>query len=103
MELEMMAQEVIVEGRAGANVAVLGYTVAKGLFGDQSAVGQVIKVKQVPLRVIGVATKRGNVFFQDNFFCISYIQLFFYLINCFTFNIFFIFYLYFEFIVVFIF
>jgi putative ABC transport system permease protein len=53
------------EGRAGANVAVLGYTVAKGLFGDQSAVGQVIKVKQVPLRVIGVATKRGNVFFQD--------------------------------------
>jgi putative ABC transport system permease protein len=62
MEGRFMSEE---EGRAGANVAVLGYTVARDLFGDQNAVGQVIKVKQVPLRVIGVAEKRGNVFFQD--------------------------------------
>ena len=58
-----------------ANVVVLGSTVADELFGGTgvSPIGQVIKVRNssqttaggVPLRVVGVITPRGSVFFQD--------------------------------------
>lgn len=58
-----------------SNVAVLGSTVAKELFGDASInpIGQVIKIQtsnsngmgNVPLRVVGVITPRGSAFFQD--------------------------------------
>ncbi len=64
---------------AGSNVVVLGSTVADSLFGGTGIdpVGQVIKVRSasqsnsgnvtggVPLRVVGVITKRGSAFFQD--------------------------------------
>lgn len=63
----------------GANVVVLGSTVADALFKESgvSPVGQVIKVKSaaqvnstngslgVPLRVLGVISPRGSAFFQD--------------------------------------
>ena len=63
----------------GANVVVLGSTVADALFKDSGVdpVGQVIKVKSaalsnsttgvisVPLRVMGVIDARGSAFFQD--------------------------------------
>ncbi len=63
----------------GANVVVLGSTVADLLFKDSGVdpVGQVIKVKSaalangsngslgVPLRVAGVISPRGSAFFQD--------------------------------------
>jgi putative ABC transport system permease protein len=58
-----------------ANVVVLGSTVADELFGGTGVdpVGQVIKVRNssqttaggIPLRVMGVITPRGSVFFQD--------------------------------------
>ncbi|MFZ2620962.1 MAG: ABC transporter permease [Minisyncoccia bacterium] len=63
----------------GANVVVLGSTVADLLFKDSGVnpIGQVIKVKSaalsnssskslgVPLRVMGVIDPRGSAFFQD--------------------------------------
>ncbi len=63
------------QGQGNANVVVLGSSVAESLFRDAGVdpIGQVIKVKApsqteaggVPLRVIGVITKRGSAFFQD--------------------------------------
>ncbi len=59
----------------GANVVVLGSTVANELFAGTGVdpIGQVVKVRSasqsqpggVPLRVVGVVTPRGTVFFQD--------------------------------------
>ena len=61
--------------RGGANVAVLGSKVADALFAGTGVnpVGQIIKVRSssqdkvggVPLRVVGVVSPRGSVFFQD--------------------------------------
>lgn len=66
------------EANSGANVTVLGKTVADALFGDTGVdpIGQIIKVRVnsadtknqslgVPLRVVGVVNKRGSAFFQD--------------------------------------
>lgn len=43
----------------GANVCMLGYEVAKGLFDDKPAVGKSIRVGGDKLKVIGVYAKRG--------------------------------------------
>ncbi len=61
----------VAQADAGANVAVLGSTVADELFGSRGVdpVGQVIKVRNaaqaqaggVPLRVVGVINPRGNI------------------------------------------
>jgi len=48
-----------------SNVAVLGEDVREQLFGDSDPIGQVIKVKNIPLTVIGVAKPRGTVFFAN--------------------------------------
>ncbi|KND47891.1 MAG: putative ABC transport system permease protein [Parcubacteria bacterium C7867-006] len=66
------------EANSGANVVVLGKTVADSLFNGTGVdpIGQVIKVRVnsadtknqslgVPLRVVGVVNKRGSAFFQD--------------------------------------
>jgi putative ABC transport system permease protein len=63
------------QDQGGANVVVLGSTVADELFGNNGTdpLGQIIKVKStsqseaggIPLRVIGVVTPRGTSFFQD--------------------------------------
>ncbi len=65
------------EESAGAQVIVLGYDVANQLFpsanGETSgptdstneAIGKIVKIKQVPFRVIGVQAKRGTVAFQN--------------------------------------
>jgi len=42
-------------------VIVLGYDIAKELFGDQSPVGQTVKVGSVRLTVIGVMSEKGVV------------------------------------------
>lgn len=63
------------DDQGGANVVVLGSSVAEQLFGNSGVdpIGQVIKVRTVtqkeaggiPLRVVGVAEARGSSFFQD--------------------------------------
>jgi macrolide transport system ATP-binding/permease protein len=52
------------EARAGASVCLLGQTVINNLFGEgENPVGAIIRVKNVPMRVIGVLTPKG----QSNF------------------------------------
>ena len=52
--------------RARTKVAVLGATVAENLFEGQSALGQNVRIRNVPFKVIGVLEKKGqNSFGQD--------------------------------------
>jgi putative ABC transport system permease protein len=48
------------QSRAGAPVAVLGANLAKDLFGNGTAVGQTVRVKDQTLRVIGVLATKGG-------------------------------------------
>src|SRR5579862_1764229 len=43
-----------------ANICVLGNTVAQQLFGDQDPVGQMIRVQNLPFRVLGVLLAKGQ-------------------------------------------
>jgi putative ABC transport system permease protein len=46
---------------SGTKVVVLGYTVVTKLFGENAnAVGQIIRIKNIPFEVIGVAAKKGQ-------------------------------------------
>jgi len=52
--------------KAAAKVAVLGNTVVDNLFPNGDAVGQVIRIKNVPFKVAGVLEKKGgNMMGQD--------------------------------------
>ncbi|MEK7585764.1 MAG: ABC transporter permease [Patescibacteria group bacterium] len=60
------------EGRASANVIVLGYDVALALFPNGGDMGSIVKIKSpnndigsIPFRVIGVQKKLGTVAFQN--------------------------------------
>jgi putative ABC transport system permease protein len=54
------------EVRAASKVCVLGSTVATALFGDQNPIGESVRIKNFPFRVIGVLeTKGGNTQGQD--------------------------------------
>jgi putative ABC transport system permease protein len=44
----------------GALVVILGESAAQNLFGEESPVGQQIRVKNVPFEVIGVTAKKGQ-------------------------------------------
>jgi len=46
--------------RGSAKVCVLGQSVAKQLFGDAEAVGNTIRIKDIPFRVIGVMSFKGG-------------------------------------------
>ena len=46
--------------RSGAKVAVLGKTVGDSLFPNGDAVGSIIRIKNVPFKVIGVLEKKGG-------------------------------------------
>jgi putative ABC transport system permease protein len=48
------------EVRSAAKVAVLGATVANELFSDGNAVDQMIRIKNIPFRVIGVLESKGG-------------------------------------------
>jgi putative ABC transport system permease protein len=54
------------EVKSSAKVAVLGNTVAENLFPNGDAVGQIVRLKNVPFRVSGVLEKKGgNMMGQD--------------------------------------
>jgi putative ABC transport system permease protein len=54
------------EVRSAAKVAVLGATVANELFPDGNAVDQMVRIKNIPFRVVGVLeTKGGSTMGQD--------------------------------------
>ncbi len=53
------------EEQTMARVAVLGYGVAKDLFGDVNPVGKRIKIKKISFRVIGVMKERGVSGFEN--------------------------------------
>ena len=46
--------------RAAAKVCLLGNTVAESLFPSGGAVGQVVRIKHVPFRVVGVLDSKGG-------------------------------------------
>lgn len=48
------------EARRAARVAVLGYTVARDIFGDESAVGKHLSVNRTAFEVVGVLAERGQ-------------------------------------------
>jgi putative ABC transport system permease protein len=54
------------EVRKGEIVVILGRTVARNLFGDDDPIDQTIRVRNVPFRVIGIMTAKGqSAFGQD--------------------------------------
>lgn len=54
------------EMHSSGKVALIGQTVAENLFGDASPIDQVIRVRKVPLTVIGVLARKGqNMMGQD--------------------------------------
>ena len=48
------------EARSGAKVAVLGATAAKNLFGGEDPVGKTIRIRNVPMEVVGVLAPKGQ-------------------------------------------
>jgi len=45
--------------RSAKKVAVIGKTVAKQLYGDQSPLGQIIRIRNVPFVILGVLSSKG--------------------------------------------
>ncbi len=63
--------------KAASKVAVLGATVVENLFGsaDAQAVGEIVRIKGVPFRVIGVLERKGGSMMgqdQDDIVCVPY-------------------------------
>jgi putative ABC transport system permease protein len=61
--------------KASTKVAVLGQTVVDNLFGDANPIGQIIRAKGVPFRVLGVLDKKGGSAMgqdQDDLICVPY-------------------------------
>jgi putative ABC transport system permease protein len=56
----------IAEVSGAGKVVLIGQTVAKNLFGDASPIDQVIRVRKVPLTIVGVLDRKGqNMMGQD--------------------------------------
>ncbi len=61
--------------RSAANVCVLGADVKTNLFEDEDPIGQVIRVKRIPFKVLGVLKKRGQsggFGSRDDMLCVPY-------------------------------
>ena len=52
--------------RGAAKVCVLGRNVAHQLFGETDPVGQTVRIKDIPFRVVGVLTMKGGQGFGGN-------------------------------------
>jgi putative ABC transport system permease protein len=48
------------EVESAANTCVVGTTVVRNLFGDQDPVGQTIRIRNIPFRVVGVLESKGQ-------------------------------------------
>jgi putative ABC transport system permease protein len=48
------------EVTGAAKVVLLGETVARNLFGDADPIGQIVRVRKVPMEVIGVMERKGQ-------------------------------------------
>jgi putative ABC transport system permease protein len=67
-EYFMVREWTIVSGRAfdhddvdhGAKVVVIGNTVSEKLFGNQNPVGQDVRIRQIPMTVIGALGRKGQ-------------------------------------------
>ena len=46
--------------RSAAKVCILGQTVVTNLFGNEDPIGRTVRIKKVPMTVIGVLKKKGN-------------------------------------------
>jgi len=46
--------------QTAANVAVIGETVRKNLFGSSDPIGQVIRIKTIPFRIVGLLASKGQ-------------------------------------------
>jgi len=54
------------EAKIGAKVVVLGATVAKNLFGEEDPIGKTIRIRNVPMEVVGTLAPKGQTpFGQD--------------------------------------
>ena len=61
--------------RGAAKVAVLGSKVKEQLFGDQSPINHVVRIKDIPFRVVGVLSYKGGQTFggdQDDIVLVPY-------------------------------
>lgn len=54
------------ESQRGGQVALMGQTVARQLFGEVDPIGQQIRIKNVPFEVIGVMGKKGQTVFGSD-------------------------------------
>ena len=48
------------EARGGAKIVVLGATVAKNLFGTEDPIGKIVRIRNVPMEVVGVLSAKGQ-------------------------------------------
>ena len=48
------------EAKSGAKVVVLGATVARNLFGEEDPVGKTVRIRNVPMEVLGVLAAKGQ-------------------------------------------
>ncbi|GAB1486354.1 ABC transporter permease [Aminivibrio sp.] len=48
------------EAKGGAKVVVLGATTAKNLFGEEDPIGKTLRIRNVPMEVIGVMAPKGQ-------------------------------------------
>lgn len=46
--------------KSGAKVCLLGKTVVDNLFGSQDPIGEMVRIKNVPFRVVGVLSSKGS-------------------------------------------
>jgi putative ABC transport system permease protein len=60
--------------KAATKVAVIGQTVAENLFGNTNPVGQIVRIKGLPFRVIGLLERKGanTMGDQDDIVCVPY-------------------------------
>ncbi len=53
------------ENRMGARVAIIGKTVKEDLFDNRNPIGEYIKIKKVPFKIIGVLEEKGSSSWGD--------------------------------------